>query len=175
MRIDLLINMPPKGAEGRRECFDDHVKSCVISPYKKIAVGIDHSYVSAVVLERALRLAKVFNSRLYIVHVVPTVPPFQTKQGPAVDMSYMEFMKAADADVIESAKKRLEETGVKGEVLQLEGEPAEEILAVLEEEGVDLVVVGSKEKAGTLVHLGSVSSTVSEKAKCSVLIERVYP
>lgn len=173
MRIDLVIKMTQADEEVPRGTFDDHVKRCVIHPYKKIAVGIDHSYVSAMVLERALKLAKAFHSTLYIVHVIPTVPPFQTKQGPAVDMSYMEFMKAADADVIQSAKKRLEEVGVKGEVLQLEGEPANEILAVLEEEGVDLVVLGSKEKAGTLVHLGSVSSTVSQKAKCSVLIERV--
>lgn len=165
--------MPSKGSEGRRGSFEEHVKSCTIAPYKKIAVGVDHSYVSAMVLERALKLAKIFSSSLLIIHVVPTVMPFETKQGLAVDMSYMEFMKAADADVIQSAKKRLAEAGVKGEVLQLEGEPAEEILGALEEEKVELVVVGSKEKAGTLVHLGSVSKTVSEKAKCSVLIERI--
>ena len=165
--------MPKKGSGERKESFDELMKSCALVPYRTIAVGIDHSYTSAMVLERALKLAKLFCSKLIIIHVVPTMLPFETKQGPAVDPSYMEFMKLADTDVIQLAKKRLTEMGVKGEVIELEGEPAEEILEVLEEEKVNLVVVGSKEKTGTLVHLGSVSKAVSERAKCSVLIERV--
>jgi nucleotide-binding universal stress UspA family protein len=165
--------MPLKVQEERKQKFDDYIKSCIVLPYEKIAVCIDHSYVSAMVLERALKLAKIFSSRLIVIHVIPTVLPYETKQGLAVDMSYMEFMKAADTDIIQLAKKRLEDARVKGEIIQLEGDPAEEILGVLNEEKVSLVVVGSKEKVGTLVYLGSVSKAISEKAKCSVLIERV--
>lgn len=162
-----------KPSEERKDTFDGYTKGQKIPPYKTIAVGVDHSYTSAMVFERALKLAKTFNSRLLVIHVVPTVRPFEMRQGLAVDPSYMEFQRAADADIIRSVEKRIAETGVEGEILQLEGEPAEEILRTLGEEKVDLVILGSKEKAGTLVHLGSVSRTVSEKAKCSVLIERV--
>lgn len=165
--------MEKKGSHIHKERFDDYTKGVTPPPYKTMAVGIDHSFTSAMVLERALKLAKIFNSYLIVIHVDPTLLPYETKQGPAIDPSYMEFIKAADADVIESAKKKLAAAGIKGEVIELEGEPAEEILGVMNEKEVDLVVVGSKEKTGTLVYLGSVSKAISEKAKCSVLIERV--
>ncbi len=165
--------MPPKARKVCKKGAPEPPEECVIAPYEAIAVAIDHSYVSNMVLERALKLADIFSSRLVIIHVIPTILPYETKMGPAVEPSYMEFMKEDDTDVIRSAKKRLEETGVEGEVIQLEGDPAEEILGILNEKQIKLIVVGSKEKAGTLVHLGSVSKAIAERAKCSVLIERI--
>jgi nucleotide-binding universal stress UspA family protein len=97
----------------------------------------------------------------------------EKKQGPIIDTTYLEFIRAAGADVINSAKKKLEEAGVDGEVIEAEGIPSKEILAIIEERGVDLLVVGSKEKVGTQAHLGSVSKALSEKVKCSLLIERL--
>ena len=53
------------------------------------------------------------------------------------------------------------------------GIPAEEILRVAEEEGVDLIVIGSRGLSGVKAFLlGSVSDKVSHHAKCPVLIVR---
>ena len=52
------------------------------------------------------------------------------------------------------------------------GSPSDRILAVAEEEDVDLVVMGNIGLSGfsKLMAIGSMSRTVSEKAKCPVLI-----
>jgi nucleotide-binding universal stress UspA family protein len=165
--------MPFKGSSETWDDFQQHMDGFSIMPYKKIIVGVDHSSASAIVLQRAIQLAKAFSAKLIVVHVVATIHPLEKKQGPVIDATYMEFMRAAGADVVRSVKKKLEETGVDGEVIEAEGTPSKEILAVMEEKGADLLVVGSKEKVGSLAHLGSVSKALSEKAKCSLLIERV--
>ncbi len=54
-----------------------------------------------------------------------------------------------------------------------EGDPADALLDVAEERGVDLVVVGNKGMSGTKRFLlGSVPNKVSHHAPCSVLIVR---
>lgn len=165
--------MPFKVPDQSWKSFQQHIDGFTVMPYRKIVVGVDNSSASAMVLQRAIQLARAFSAKLIVVHVVPTIHPLEKKQGPIVDATYMEFMKAAGADVVRSAKKKLEETGVDGEVIEAEGIPSREILAIMEEKGADLLVVGSKEKVGSLTHLGSVSKALSEKAKCSLLIEKV--
>ena len=165
--------MPFKGSDETWESFDQHIMGSTVIPYRKIIVGVDHTTASAMVLQRAIQLAKAFSAKLIVVHVVSTIHPLEIKQGPIIDMTYLEFMRAAGADVINSAKKRLEEAGLDGEVIGAEGIPSKEILAIVEEKGADLLIAGSKEKVGTQAHLGSVSKALSEKAKCSLLIEKV--
>jgi nucleotide-binding universal stress UspA family protein len=165
--------MPFKGSDETWNSFEQHIAGFTVMPYRKILVGVDNTSTSAMVLQRAIQLAKAFSAKLIVVHVVSTIHPLEKKQGPIIDATYLEFIRAAGADVINSAKKKLEETGVDGEVIEAEGIPSKEILAIIEERGVDLLVVGSKEKVGTQAHLGSVSMALSEKVKCSLLIERL--
>jgi nucleotide-binding universal stress UspA family protein len=164
--------MPFKGSGQTWDIFQQHIDGFTVMPYRKIIVGVDHSSASAVVLQRAIQLARAFSARLIVVHVVATIHPLEKKQGPIADATYLEFIRAAGEDVVRSAKKKLEASGVDGEVIEAEGIPSKEILAVVKEKGADLLIVGSKEKVGSLAHLGSVSKALSEKAKCSLLIER---
>ncbi len=53
-----------------------------------------------------------------------------------------------------------------------EGHPAEEILKTAEEEGADLIVMGSRGKRLHNLFMGSVSREVSNKADTSVLLVR---
>jgi nucleotide-binding universal stress UspA family protein len=62
---------------------------------------------------------------------------------------------------------------VEGDAFIIGGDPAGEILKAIATMNIDLVVMGAKEKVGTLAHMGSVSKRVSEEAKCSVMIERM--
>jgi nucleotide-binding universal stress UspA family protein len=50
------------------------------------------------------------------------------------------------------------------------GNPAEQIVAVAEEQHVDLIVVGNKGMRGVKRVLGSVPNAVAHSASCSVLI-----
>ncbi|HEX9711301.1 MAG TPA: universal stress protein [Actinomycetota bacterium] len=72
-------------------------------------------------------------------------------------------------------KKALETTSgqIEGDVsaLSVEGDPADKILEVAENEGVDLIVVGNKGMTGARRFLlGSVPNQVSHNASCDVFI-----
>ena len=66
---------------------------------------------------------------------------------------------------------RARAAGVRATFLVWEGDPAEAILAASESESIDLIVLGSHGRGplGRFV-LGSTSTTVSEQARCRVLV-----
>ena len=152
--------------------FEEHIIKSAISPYKKIMVGVDQPLVSAMILTRALELAKTFSSKLYIVHVLSTKLPYQTKSKIAIEPEFYEVQWESSREMLEYAKKAAAETRIDAETVLLEGDPAEEILRFIKEKGINLVVMGSKDKVGSLKNLGSVSARIATEAKCSVLIER---
>ena len=74
----------------------------------------------------------------------------------------------AGAKVLETAKADL---GGDAQTLSVEGPPADKILEVAENEGVDLIVVGNKGMTGAKRFLlGSIPNQVSHNAPCNVLI-----
>lgn len=157
----------------QEKTFDEFIESCIITPWKTIAVCVDNSYVSAMVFERALKLAEFSCSRLHVLHVIPVNLPYAQKSEIAIEPGISEYMRQESEDMFRSIRKRLEERRVSGETVLLEGDPAEEILTFIRENKIELVILGSKEKLHTNVFLGSVSSRVSEEASSSVLIERI--
>ena len=77
-----------------------------------------------------------------------------------------------DATLAEAAKD-VEDAGVKVRTFARQGEPADAILDVAEEENADLIVVGNKGMTGAKRFLlGSVPNKVSHHAPSSVLIVR---
>ncbi|MCX8182182.1 MAG: universal stress protein [Candidatus Methanomethyliaceae archaeon] len=152
--------------------FEEYLKKCEMPQYLKIAVAIDHSMRSARALRRAISLAKAFCSKLYVIHVIPTKLPFAKKAHVAPPPEIYEIQYEHAKEVLSSASKAAKDEGIEVESVMLEGDPAEEIIRFSKENGIDLIVVSSKEKEGTLKHLGSVSSKVVEEGKSSVLIER---
>jgi len=152
--------------------FEGFIERCEISPYKKIMVGVDQPLVSAMILTRALELSKTFCSKLYIVHVLSTKLPYQTKSKIAIEPEFYDVQWGFSRDILEYAKKAAVDAKIDAEAVLLEGDPAEEILSFIKEKGINLVVIGSKDKVGSLKNLGSVSARVATEATCSVLIER---
>ena len=65
-------------------------------------------------------------------------------------------------------KKILETAGIKTVIRK--GHPAEEILATAKEEGVDMIIIGSRGKRTTHLFMGSVSREVANNAEIPVLL-----
>ena len=88
----------------------------------------------------------------------------------------MEWMVNPREDVEATLKEASEEVqgaGVKVETFAREGDAADAILDVAEEQNADLIVVGNKGMTGAKRFLlGSVPNKVSHHAPCSVLIIR---
>src|SRR4029450_1922359 len=74
---------------------------------------------------------------------------------------------------LKEAATKAEEAGVEVETFARQGDPADAILDVAEEEKADLIIVGNKGMTGAKRFLlGSVPNKVWHHAPCSVLIVR---
>ncbi len=91
-----------------------------------------------------------------------------------VDCSTIEQVYRAETEgILEGVKAKLREQGIVGEMVVLEGNPADVIVDYAREKGMDVIVVGSTGKHATRrTILGSVSSKIIAHAPCQVLVVR---
>ena len=77
------------------------------------------------------------------------------------------------SSTLHDAAQALRDGGIRVDIHAREGDPADAILDVAEEQGADLIVVGNKGMTGAKRFLlGSVPNKVSHHAPCSVMIIR---
>jgi nucleotide-binding universal stress UspA family protein len=141
---------------------------------KKIAFCTDFSDNSDQAFEQALDLARKYHAQLFLVHVVPPlVFPSPVMEEFISEQASLQFYK----DAVRWATEQIENNYVqkmgetKNAVIRvLSGHPASEILNFIEQENIDLVVMGTHGLAG-LAHffLGSTAEKVVRRASCSVL------
>jgi nucleotide-binding universal stress UspA family protein len=147
-----------------------------------IVVGYDGSEDAGRALERSVEIARAFSARLIVVSVaeLPPTPPVYAFGAPAglaapvlhetplADVAPEEIVARALAE----ARARVE--GVEAEFEARSGDAGNALIAVADERGADLLVVGTREP-GFLTRLleGSVSSDLTRRAHCDVLV--VHP
>lgn len=86
---------------------------------------------------------------------------------------YLARLDAASAKIISHFTAILEQAGLKNVSARVkQGHPAEQILSTAKDEGVDLIVIGSRGKRTHSFLLGSVSREVTNTADISVLVAR---
>lgn len=145
--------------------------------FTSIVVGTDGSETAHTALQRAIDLAAGLGARLQIVSAYEPVSD-QRLRGEQVnvpaDLQWMinphdDVMALLDAACVEAS-----EAGVKQvETFARQGDAADAIVDVAEEQRSDLIVVGNKGMTGAKRFLlGSVPNKVSHHAPCSVLIVR---
>ena len=142
---------------------------------KTILVSVDFSDVTLKVVKAAVHLAKPFQSKIILVHVFEPGPPLMSiggapdgvplaqTPGPAGSPNYTEMFVGL--------QEMISSIGLASTTVELEGIPADLILAQAEGSRVDLIVLGSHGR-GPLSHLflGSVADGVLKRARCPVLI-----
>jgi nucleotide-binding universal stress UspA family protein len=138
---------------------------------EKIIVGTDGSDTAKEAVSEAIRLAKALGAELHVVtgskslrgaHVVGAAP------GAA--RVYGDMHTAIPSAAVDEAAAAARIAGVQAETHVVDREGAQAILAVAEEVGATMIVVGSKGMTGGRRLLGSVPNTISHEARCSVLI-----
>ncbi len=136
---------------------------------EKILVCFDGSEWSKKALNEAINLAEKFGSHITVLSVVPKVCFLEI----GVDCATVEgIFKAEVEGNLKAAEKILEERGVRGETLILEGSPAD-VIVDYAKNNFSLIVIGSKGKDATERTLfGSVTQKVAVNATKSVLIVR---
>jgi nucleotide-binding universal stress UspA family protein len=150
--------------------------------YKRILVPLDGSDPSNNALEHAIGIAEKFGSELTLLAVVPKVMvPVFPDEGfgaapvtAAKDMArYQDRMKEIYENVLVEARAKAEEEHpeLKVETILREGRPSATIVDIAENDGVDLIVMGSRGIGGiTGWILGSTSSHVVDSCTKPILI-----
>ena len=145
--------------------------------FTSIVVGTDGSETARVALEQAIALAGQSGAGLKIVSAYEPVSDQRLRNQQVEVPKDLEWMVNPRADVLELLELARERAGRAGvdciETFARQGDAADAILDVAEEQRADLIVVGNKGMTGAKRFLlGSVPNKVSHHAPCSVLIVR---
>jgi nucleotide-binding universal stress UspA family protein len=135
--------------------------------FKKILVGTDGSDSATKAVSHAAEMAESMGAQLVLIHVYP--PP-RSDVGSTFGRADAYPSQEIGQAVLRDAEKHFGDK-VKIKSVLREGDPAEGLIDVAEEERIDLIVVGNKGMTGAKRFLlGSVPNQVSHHAPCTVLI-----
>jgi nucleotide-binding universal stress UspA family protein len=144
--------------------------------FKSIVVGTDGSDTAGQAVRQAVDLARDIGAKVELVSAYEPVSSQrlseERRQAPE-DLQWT-INPREDVDAtLESAAEVARSAGVEVRTYARQGDPADAILDVAEEQEADLIVVGNKGMTGAKRFLlGSVPNKVSHHAPCSVLIIR---
>ena len=147
-----------------------------MSGYNKIAVAIDLSSESAIIMKRALDVAAPHSEMhlLYVQEPMDSVYMGVVPYGPVfVGMDEVEGNLRAEL------KQKLDAIGDEYDVPPesrhfLSGTPAREIHRFAKEKEMELIVLGTHGQKGVQLLLGATANSVLHGADCDVLAVRVF-
>jgi universal stress protein A len=143
-----------------------------MSIYNHILVAVDLTDESSAVLNKAITIGTLFQSRISLVHVLE---PLGYAYGGDIPMDLTEVQKQLE----QHARDRLAELGSRSQLntdnLHVTiGRPESEIHRIASEVDADLIVVGSHGRHGLGLLLGSTANGVLHGAKRDVLAIRIH-
>ncbi len=145
--------------------------------FGSIVVGTDGSETAQEAVRQAVELAKLAGATLEVVSAYEPVSGQRLKDEAIEAPRDLQWSINPREDVdatLSQVAAEARESGVETvRTFARQGDPADAILDVAEEFGIDLIVVGNKGMTGAKRFLlGSVPNKVSHHAPCSVLIIR---
>jgi nucleotide-binding universal stress UspA family protein len=142
----------------------------------RIVVGTDGSETASAAVRHAIELAKMGDGKLDIVSAYEPVPQDRLREEKSEVPGDVQHAIHEREDVnlkLDAAEKAAKDAGLDVTTHPREGDPADAILDVAEEQKADLIVVGNKGMTGAKRFLlGSVPNKISHHAPCGVWIVR---
>jgi len=144
----------------------------------KILVCTDGSKYSQKALEEASVIVKGCNvNEVAIIHVYEKFDSFPISvegniEQTEINRLMMEEYKKKGEKILSEALKFIEGKNIKARTILKKGHPADTIISVAQEEGFDMIVIGSRGLGGLKkLFLGSVSNAIIQEVNnCSVLV-----
>lgn len=141
--------------------------------FKNILVATDGSRYSAAAASEAIGIAKLNNSKLTVLSVVPSelMPPTDLEMAIGQrDLVAEKEMKEAEKNA-KTVKDAAQKAGVVVQAFVMSGKPAEAIIETAKEKSADLIVLGSHGRTGLeKLLMGSVAERVIVLATSAVLV-----
>jgi nucleotide-binding universal stress UspA family protein len=142
--------------------------------FERILCPVDFSELSAKACEYAYSLARHYEAKLFLEHVVQPLTvayPYYAFPAPSSDM-YMDLEAEAEKHLQEFANDHGRHRA-QPELVVRKGLPTDEILTFANKNDVDLIVMGTHGRQGLdRLTMGSVTEKVLRKASCPVLAVR---
>jgi nucleotide-binding universal stress UspA family protein len=149
--------------------------------FNKILCPTDFSPPSFEALKTAIDLARHFAGELWVMHVIPPVPPPAPVTDASFGMSFdLPLYQQELADSSEKALKDVMEHRVPPDVIAhpvlASGDPPREIIRAAEDQEIDLIVIATHGLTGWgRLLFGSVAEKVVRLAHCPVLTIKAPP
>jgi nucleotide-binding universal stress UspA family protein len=144
--------------------------------YRSIVVGTDGSETAGEAVRQATEMAKSIGANLHLVSAYTPVSDTRLQQERRDAPEEIQWSINPREDVEETlrlASEKVQEAGVKVDTYSREGDPADAVLDIAEEQNADLIVVGNRGMTGARRFLlGSVPNKIAHHSPCSVLIIR---
>ncbi|HLB21504.1 MAG TPA: universal stress protein [Solirubrobacteraceae bacterium] len=144
--------------------------------FKSIVVGTDGSETATQAVRQAVDLAGAVGAKVELVSAYAPVSEQRLSEERRAAPEDLQWAISPREDVdatLEAAATVARAAGVEVDVYPRQGDPADAILDVAEEQEADLIIVGNKGMTGAKRFLlGSVPNKVSHHAPCSVMIIR---
>jgi universal stress protein A len=143
-----------------------------MSGYRNILVAVDLSDDSALILDKAREVAKLYDAELSMVHVMEPIAVGYALEVTSVDIEglHTEATRHARSALLALGTN----VGIPPHRLHsLLGQAAREIRALAKELNVDLIIMGGHGKHGFDLLFGSTSSSVTHGTSCDLLIVRM--
>lgn len=139
-----------------------------MSIFEKILVPLDGSENSLHALEKAVQIAKQFDSKLSLINVY-SISIFRVT--PSQVFESMKELRIAGEAILAEGKKIVKAQGIQVETILKDGHAVMEIVNTAKEGNFDLIVIGAKGMSKFKeILLGSVSDGVTRHSPCPVLI-----
>ena len=144
--------------------------------FGSIVVGTDGSDTAGEAVRQAMQLARILGARVHVVSAYEPVGSARLREERERVPDEMQWMVNPREEVdraLTGAAESMRSEGVEVSTYARQGDPADAILDVAEEQNADLIVVGNKGMTGAKRFLlGSVPNKVSHHAPCTVMIIR---
>jgi len=140
--------------------------------YEKILVATMGEYMDEIIAY-TLDIIQERETEVIGIYVVETSVPFLTPKK--VKEMMAEELRSRGEEILDSLQQEFQSPKyymVKFKKMMKEGNPADEIVKAAEEEGVDLIVLGTGKNLVDKRLLGSVSEKVVHSAPCTILLVR---
>jgi nucleotide-binding universal stress UspA family protein len=137
--------------------------------YEKIMIATDGSKQVGKAIEAGIELAKLTGARLYAVYVIASAGYSPRDFG--WEESLRKFLEAEAKKAVTFVEEIGKVSGINVESVILEGHPADEIMKFSEQEGMNLIVMGTLGRTGLeRFLLGSIAEKVVRHSKIPVMV-----
>lgn len=145
-----------------------------MAKYNRILLALDFHGDNADIIEKGEDLAKSNDAELFLIHVNEPLAIAYAADG----MSWSDQVVSLEASLRKEAQTKMSEVasklGVKADNCVIrEGKPSSEIHRVVEDNDIDLIVMGTHGQSGLQLLLGSTANSVLHGVTCDVLAVRV--